>query len=378
MKRHINYSLLVVFSAIVLCSCRTTKYDFTKIHLNTNLASSARVAIAVQDLRPFLMSGEKPASYIGIHRDGLGIPKDGANTKSGKPLAEDLSALLVANLSRNGFKARSFLLSSSDDEQSAIEKGITQPTDRILILRMEQFRSDSWAEVELNWKFRLDIYDENGKKVATAENEGFEEGLKRNYTGAISDGQAQKVLSEKLVSIFNTLLSSPDCITALQTGNWPNETATLPLAETAIHPQRQSISSPLQPPPREIAKFNSDLHNGNYQSVLEWAKSRAEDQEIPSREILDAMAYTIWDRRMESDEVLIDALSYLCVAVGKSKDARYRLLIEVVKNESKTRKLRRYAQKSLRGMPIDATVEQYVPGKKQVSFKENPYSEQTI
>ena len=111
MKRHINYSLLVALSAIVLCSCRTTKYDFTKIHLNINLASSARVAIAVQDLRPFLMSGEKPASYIGIHRDGLGIPKDGANTKSGKPLAEDLSALLVANLSRNGFKARSFLLS---------------------------------------------------------------------------------------------------------------------------------------------------------------------------------------------------------------------------------------------------------------------------
>lgn len=354
----------MLLAVLAISGCRTARYDLTKIQLNTTLKSSAGVAIAVQDLRPFVISGEKSPSYIGIHRDGVGMPKDGANTRSGKPLAEDLSTSIAVNLAKKGLKTRTFPLTPTDDLKALIQKGSSPPSDRILLLRMEQFRSDSWAEVELRWKFRLDIYDEAGTRLATAESEGLEEGLKRNYTGAISDGQAQKALSEKLVAIFNALLSSPDCVAALQTGNWQHGVLTPTVEETANPSQRQSTPQPLQPPPPEIANLNKDLTNGNHQSVLEWAKSRAEDQETTNREILDSIAQAIWDRRMESDEVLIDALSYLCIVVGKSKDARYRMLIEGVRNESKTRKLRRYAQKSLRRIPIDATVEQYLPAKK--------------
>jgi hypothetical protein len=231
---------------------------------------------------------------------------------------------------------------------------------------MEQFRSDSWAEVELRWKFRLDIYDEAGTRLATAESEGLEEGLKRNYTGAISDGQAQKALSEKLIAILDDLLSRPDCAIALQSGEWRHG---IPEASTAA-----TINQPLQDPGTATTQYSSPemeairnhLIAGNYVDILDWARIHHQKEDKSTTEFLDFLAGLIWEQRGKSDDILVDALSYMCQAIGKSKNPRYRLIMEVVKNESRTRKLRRYAQKSLRHIPADVTIEQYVPGKEQM------------
>ena len=48
-----------------------------------------------------------------------------------------------------------------------------------------------------------------------------------------------------------------------------------------------------------------------------------------------------------------------------NQNPRYRLLMEVVRNEARTKKLRKYAKNTLNAIPVDAAVTQYVPGKGQ-------------
>lgn len=51
--------------------------------------------------------------------------------------------------------------------------------------------------------------------LAEKESIGTEEGLKRNYTGAISSGQAQKAITAKLGAILVELINSPECQEAI-------------------------------------------------------------------------------------------------------------------------------------------------------------------
>ncbi len=89
-------------------------------------------------------------------------------------------------------------------------------------------------------------------------------------------------------------------------------------------------------------------------------------EENQNLKTLDFVAELIWEQRGESDDNLTDALAYLCQVIGKSKNPRYRLIMEVVRNESKMKKLRKYAEKSLRFIPVDATIAQYAPGKEKM------------
>lgn len=115
----------------------------------------------------------------------------------------------------------------------------------------------------------------------------------------------------------------------------------------------------------ELQNIANSIKTGNYEQTRELS-TKILQEEIPNLNTLDFLAELIWEQRGKSDDILVDALSYLCQTIGKSKNPRYRLIMEVVKNESRTRKLRRYAQKSLRHIPADVTFEQFVPGKEQM------------
>ena len=214
MKKIFIYVFTGLFVICLVGGCRGGRYDLTKSQLKTNFQGSGKLAIGVQDQRQIILDGSKPPSYIGIHRDGYGIPKD-AGTRSGKSLAVDIAAILASALYESGFKVNQFLLSPKDDLESALSQLAPSAYDKIVVLTFDKFRSDSWAEVELQWAIKMKIYDGKGNLLAEKDSAGTEEGLKRNYTGAISNGQAQKAISERLRTILAELMNGPDCRQAL-------------------------------------------------------------------------------------------------------------------------------------------------------------------
>jgi hypothetical protein len=201
----------VLFSIIFLFGgCRATQYDLTKSQLKTNFQGSGKVAIAVQDLRTFVVDGTKPPAHIGSHRHGSGMPRD-ANTKSGKTLAEDIATIVASSFTANGFQVAQFPISTNDNQESLAWQQAASAYDKIIVFTLKKFRSDSWVEVELQWEIKMSVYDGKGTLLAEKESAGFEEGIKRNYTGFLSGGQAQKAIADKLGAILVGLINDPDC-----------------------------------------------------------------------------------------------------------------------------------------------------------------------
>lgn len=60
------------------------------------------VAVQVTDQRPFVLSGDKPPSFIGKYRGGFGNPWD-VSTEDDVPLAQVIARALSAELIRLGF-----------------------------------------------------------------------------------------------------------------------------------------------------------------------------------------------------------------------------------------------------------------------------------
>lgn len=77
---------------------------------------------------------------------------------------------------------------------------------------------------------------------------------------------------------------------------------------------------------------------------------------------LDELSEIIWDQRSTTDNNTVEALSFFCQVLEKSNNPRYRLVLEIVKEEGRTRKLRKYASNCLEKLPVLNTVEQYEPG----------------
>lgn len=216
MRRLFVYGVGVLLAVVLISGC-TASYDLTKSKFATQLKGSGKLAIAVQDQRSFIVDKTKPPAYIGQHPNGGGIMRD-AVTRSGKPLAEDMSAILSPSFVANGFQVTRFAIpTSADNPGDVVKQQAAGGYDKIIVLTINKFRSDSWVEVELQWDLKMSVYDGKGELLAEKESAGMVEGLKRNFTGALSNGQVQKALSDKLGLIFAELINSPECQKAIVT-----------------------------------------------------------------------------------------------------------------------------------------------------------------
>lgn len=68
---------------------------------------------------------------------------------------------------------------------------------------------------------------------------------------------------------------------------------------------------------------------------------------ITDPDMLDAMADFIWQNHKAKDRSTADAAAHLCHALGNSRNARYRDLLERVSSEAASGSLRRHAKRSL-------------------------------
>ncbi len=106
MKRRIIYFLIMVFAVFVIVGCGK-RYDITKLQFKTPVEGSGKVAILVQDQRPFVINEQKTPTFIGLHRTGYGIPYNATTTSRGT-VADDIAAILTASLRENGFQAKPY------------------------------------------------------------------------------------------------------------------------------------------------------------------------------------------------------------------------------------------------------------------------------
>ncbi len=124
------------------------------------------VSVGVHDQRPYVINGEKSPNYTGTVRALLGNPWN-VNTESDKPLSDDIASAVVSGFMRVGIQATSVPIPFSDDLQSAIGKVKQIGAERILIITLHEWRSDSYRNAGFFIDAVLRVYDREGKELAS-------------------------------------------------------------------------------------------------------------------------------------------------------------------------------------------------------------------
>lgn len=76
--------------------------DYHNIIPKINYKGNQSISVIVHDKRPYILSGEKGAEYVGFFRGGFGRPYD-LGTETLNPLADELAYCITAGLNAAGF-----------------------------------------------------------------------------------------------------------------------------------------------------------------------------------------------------------------------------------------------------------------------------------
>jgi len=364
MKKVLKMPLLLLLLIFLFSGCSGKRYSLTLSQPKTDFKQPGKVLIVTQDKRPFVINGEKKPAYMGRWFAGNGIPVT-VRTRSGKSVAEEIGKKIENSLTENGFFVRLSTVSSKDNFTISDPKLILSEYDRVMFFAVDMFKTESFAEVDLQWGFHLKMYDDKGLLLAQAESTGVQEGLLRNYTGSISTGQAQRATNKKTDTILAQMLNTIDVKQALNIENSKkvsgfDENGNIITKKDGTAEAADIIALRKQLNSAEIAALRKQLM---FDDAILFEKSAKEicRKGVIGEEDLDFLAEIIWQNRDKRDRKTVNGLCYLCKVFIKNKDPRYKTFFEQLRKEGKTRKLRKYAIKTLRYLS-PGIVEQFEPG----------------
>lgn len=198
-------SLVRVFLWLGICAAlagcaigQTVSYSSQPVGLQ-GVSSAGTVAVGVQDVRGYVISGNKPEKFVGLMRGGFGNPFD-VNTGSGGPLAGEMRDALIASLKQKGIAASGVTLSPRDTSGHAKDVLAQTNARRRLLLTLREWKSDSMLNTSLHYDVQLEVMDEKGATLATNSVRGTDE------LGAVGLSPAPGIMatfSKKVDTLFD-------------------------------------------------------------------------------------------------------------------------------------------------------------------------------
>ena len=203
-----NVSLrpLFCFALLALTGCavgNTHQYAQRGLALPVQASSSSSIAVGVQDQRPYVVSGRKSPSFVGLQRGGFGNPFD-INTTSGQPLADDVRTTLVAALERNGAHAVPVVLAANMDSSNARRELLANGTNRSILVTMKEWKSDTFGRTGLEFDMHVAVLDKQGRVLGENRIQGAETlgGSAINPVSA-ARGEVEAAYPQKLIQLFD-------------------------------------------------------------------------------------------------------------------------------------------------------------------------------
>ncbi len=163
--RNVLFTVLV----ILISGCAVgNKYDYRASVITLPVKSDNRVTVvlSVQDMRPYVLNGDKGPDFVGLQRGGFGNPFD-VTTASGRPLTEDMSESIEASLTGKGYKVVN--AHGASDVDDLVNTALNEGADRIILLVVHNWKSDIYMSITLHSDMRLKVYDSGGDLLAENE-----------------------------------------------------------------------------------------------------------------------------------------------------------------------------------------------------------------
>ena len=203
-RRNLGATIVTLIILLSTSGCARVTHDYGSVVADIGYPGTAAVAVAVQDQRPYVKSGNKQADYVGVIRGGFGNPFSLA-TKSGRPLAEDMAAATVASLKNKGFKAVAVTTSPEGTEKKLLAELRGSGADKLLLLTLNEWRTDTYQKVTLEYDVTLTVYDKNGKRLAEKKLDGKEYLHSDSTSNAfkVSTRESPRAFKRKLEELLN-------------------------------------------------------------------------------------------------------------------------------------------------------------------------------
>ena len=167
-------NILILICAVYLTGCaggQTYNYQMSSMDIPVKASEQRTLILAVEDRRPYVLSGDKEPSFVGLQRGGFGEPWD-VTTDSGKPLTEDMSVAIVKGLEDAGYTVVN--VPANNDKVFLVKAASKNNASRIVILKVRDWKSDVFMGVTLHANLQLRVLDAEGKLLAGSSLEAME------------------------------------------------------------------------------------------------------------------------------------------------------------------------------------------------------------
>ncbi|MEO7741403.1 MAG: hypothetical protein ABIR98_00520 [Usitatibacter sp.] len=186
----------VAIAAALLGGCAAGgTYNYAEMPVAMQGVSTAgTVAIAVHDTRPYVVSGSKPPSFVGLMRGGYGNPFD-VNTQSGGTLAVEMRDALAKALRARGATPIPVVVTHEDSARAARERLMATKAQRSLLLTLREWKTDTMLSTDFHYDTTVAVYDQAGNQLAHHSLKGMDPlgGLGLSPKEGISRATARKL-----------------------------------------------------------------------------------------------------------------------------------------------------------------------------------------
>ncbi len=210
--------VVVSFVLIFFAGCASgNKYNYSDVVADLSVSGAKAVGVETCDQREYVKDGKKNPDFVGLMRGGLnfsfGAPHN-VLTASGQPLATDMTNALVSSLSKKGFKAVPVFATQTDDQNAALEKLKASGAERLVLLTLNEWKSDTYMNTALFYDVAMKVYDQAGNVLAEKKIQGKDDLGGTVWGDPVS--AAKQAVPRAFKGKIEELLNSPSIATTLQ------------------------------------------------------------------------------------------------------------------------------------------------------------------
>ncbi|MDO8289646.1 MAG: hypothetical protein Q7T44_10555 [Parvibaculum sp.] len=204
----------LAFAASLLAGCAIgNKIDYRgQMPAMAPITQGKTVSLGVQDARPYVLSGDKAPSFVGLQRGGYGNPFD-VTTTSGQPLADDLLQTFSTMLKRGGANVTSAMVPGTRSTAQAIEQLSKNGSDRVMLISFREWKSDSFMNAWVMYDITAKVFDKSGKLLGEKSLQGKDA---VTAGAAYAGSESNNSITDASTNTMRDLMNAPQIVAALQ------------------------------------------------------------------------------------------------------------------------------------------------------------------
>lgn len=164
-----NNFLFLFLTCLIVSGCALQ--DYRRAAPDLNLATKERLSVGVQDHRPYIINHDKEEYFVGIQRGGFGIPTS-LPTESTRPLAEDMTGVLVKALANTGATVIPMKITPVMQKDGIFQIAQSQQAEKIILLTLRNWKTDTFHSTDLIYDVSMTVFDSQGHELTTKRLQG--------------------------------------------------------------------------------------------------------------------------------------------------------------------------------------------------------------